>query len=276
MTGKVWFITGTSRGLGLALAQAALKDGDFVIATARNPDQISHLVEQYGSEQVYPIALDVSNYNQVIAAVRSGHERFGRIHYVVNNAGYADIASIEDITITDFQAQVNTNLMGVVYVSKAVLPILRQQKSGHIFQISSIGGRVGMNGLAAYQCAKFAVGGFSACLAQEVAPFGVKVTVLEPGGIRTDWSGSSMRIPPVSEPYQSTVGAFAKFVRGHNGSEPSLPEKIAEIVLKLTSEAEPPLRLLVGPDALMYGKKAADELAASDEKWKELSLSSTE
>ncbi|KAL4911365.1 hypothetical protein BDW74DRAFT_184736 [Aspergillus multicolor] len=276
MTGKVWFITGSSRGLGLAVVQAALSNGDSVIATARNSNQLSHLVEQYGSDRVLPLALDVSDYNQVTAAVQSGHDRFGRIDYVINNAGYANIASVEDIDITDFQAQVDTNLMGVVYVSKAVIPILRQQKSGHIFQVSSIGGRIGRNGLSAYQCSKFAVGGFSTCLAQEVAPFGVKVTVLEPGGIKTDWSGSSMSIPPVSEPYQSTVGAFAKFARDYHGSEPSLPEKVAEIILKLTREAEPPLRLLVGPDAVMYGKNAAEELTASDEKWKEMSLSSTE
>lgn len=164
--------------------------------------------------------------------------------------------------------------MGVVYVSKAVLPILRQQKSGHIFQVSSLGGRIGAPGLSAYQSAKWAVGGFSTVLAQEVASFGIKITVLEPGGIRTDWAGSSMQVPTVSEPYQATVGAFAESLRKSSGSEVSIPSKIANIVLKVLGEKEPPLRLLVGPDAVEYAGKAAEVLSASDEKWRELSLAS--
>ncbi|KAL5337365.1 hypothetical protein BJX70DRAFT_389283 [Aspergillus crustosus] len=273
---KIWFITGTSRGLGLAIAEAALNQGDSVIATARNPAQLSSLVEKYGSDRVYPVALDVSNYDQALQAVKAGYAHFGRIDCVVNNAGYANIASVEDIDIDDFRAQINANLLGVVYVSKAVLPVLRAQGSGHIFQISSIGGRMGTSGLSAYQSAKWAVGGFSTCLAQEVKPLGIKVTVLEPGGIKTDWSGTSMHIPPISEPYQATVGAFAEFTRNYHGTEPSPPEKIADIILKLTGEEEPPLRLLVGPEAVMYGKIGSEQLAASDEKWKELSLSAVE
>ncbi|KAL4876541.1 hypothetical protein BJY04DRAFT_199858 [Aspergillus karnatakaensis] len=273
---KVWFITGTSRGLGLSIAEAALKNGDNVIASARKPEQLAHLVQTYGSDKVYPVALDVSNSDQAIAAVQAGHKHFGRIDYVVNNAGYANLVSVEDIDIDDFRAQVNANLLGVVYVSKAVLPIMREQGSGHIFQISSIGGRMGTAGLSAYQCSKWAVGGFSTCLAQEVKPLGIKVTVLEPGGIRTDWSGSSMEIPPISEPYKQTVGAFVEFTRNYHGTEPSPPEKIAEIILKLTGEDEPPLRLLVGPEAVEYGKLGAEQIAASDEKWRELSLSAVE
>ncbi|RMJ23050.1 short chain dehydrogenase [Aspergillus sp. HF37] len=179
--------------------------------------------------------------------------------------GYANTASVEDIDIDDFRTQLDTNLLGVVYVSKAVLPILRQQESGHIFQVSSLGGRLGVPGLAPYQSAKWA----------EVAPFGIKVTVLEPGGVRTDWAGSSMKVPPVSEPYQSTVGAFAGFLRKPSRSELSFPENIADIVVKLTGKAEPPLRLLVGPDAVEYAGKAAEALAASDAKWRELSLTSS-
>ena len=173
-----------------------------------------------------------------------------------------------------FRAQVDANFFGVVHVSKAVVPILREQRSGHIFQVSSMGGRVGSVGLAAYQSAKWAVGGFSTVLAQEVAPFGVKVTVLEPGGIRTDWAGSSMTIPPISEPYQQTVGQFAKYLRDHlSGKEPSSPRKIAELILRLVGKDDAPLRLLVGPDAVEYCAKAADALAESDKKWRSESLS---
>ncbi|KAJ5934770.1 hypothetical protein N7466_004317 [Penicillium verhagenii] len=270
---KVWFITGSSRGLGLATTKAALDKGDNVIATARKPEQLASLVDKYGSDRIYPVALDVTNNDQVLEAVQAGHAKFGRIDVVVNNAGYANTAAVEDITVEDFRAQVDANLFGVVYVSKAVLPILRQQKSGHIFQISSVGGRIGMPGLSAYQCAKWAVGGFSGVLAQEVAPLGIKVTVLEPGGIRTDWAGASMDYPPVSEPYQATVGAIAQFLRQYSGTEPTLPENIARIIIKLLDEEEPPLRLVIGADAIPYAAKAAQTLAESDEKWKELSVS---
>uniref|UniRef100_A0A060SZ20 ARAD1C05170p n=1 Tax=Blastobotrys adeninivorans TaxID=409370 RepID=A0A060SZ20_BLAAD len=270
---KIWFITGSSRGLGRAITEAALERGDQVIATARTPEQLDDLAKKYG-DRIFPLALNVADNDQVIKAVDAGHKKFGRIDVVVNNAGYANTASIEDIDIDDFRNQVDTNLMGVVYVSKAVVPILRQQKSGHIFQISSIGGRIGAPGLSAYQAAKWAVGGFSTVLSQELAPFGVKVIVLEPGGIRTDWAGSSMKVPPVSEPYQQTVGAFAEFLRSITGKESSIPSKIADIVVKLLDEKEPPLRLLVGPDAVKHAAHAAETLSTTDKKWEQLSLSS--
>ncbi|KAB8263235.1 hypothetical protein BDV32DRAFT_4008 [Aspergillus pseudonomiae] len=272
---RVWFITGCSRGLGLAIAEAALTAGDYVIATARKPEQLAGLTGRYGSDRVFTIALDVSINDQVIEAVKAGHERFGRIDIVVNNAGYANSVAVEDIDIDDFRAQVDANLFGAVYVSKAVLPILRQQRSGHIFQVSSVGGRVGVPGLSAYQCAKWAVGGFSTVLAQEVAPLGINVTVLEPGGMRTDWAGSSMQIPPVSKPYESTVGYVADLHRKNLGNEPSIPSKVANIVLRLSKEEEPPLRLLIGPDAMEHAEKAAEALAASDAKWRAFSVSST-
>jgi NAD(P)-dependent dehydrogenase (short-subunit alcohol dehydrogenase family) len=272
---NVWFITGTSRGLGLAIAEAALNSGASVIATARNPSQLDNLVSKYGADKVLPLALDVANNDDVLRAVKAGHDKFGRIDIVVNNAGYADTAAVEDLTVEDFRAQIDANLLGVVYVTKAVLPILRKQGSGHIFQVSSLGGRVGTPGLSAYQSAKWAVGGFSTVLAQEVAPLGIKVTVLEPGGIRTDWAGSSMKIPPVSEPYKQTVGAVAEMLRSDAKMFPSLPEKIADIVLKLSEEKEPPLRLLIGPEAGDYAANAAKVIAESDEKWMWLTLSST-
>lgn len=271
---RVWFITGSSRGLGLAIAKAALDSRDSVIATARKPEQLADLVESYGSERVFLLALDVTNNEQVIESVKAGHEKFGRIDVVVNNAGYANTASAEDIDIHDFRTQVDANFYGTVYVSKAVIPILRRQKSGHIFQISSIGGRVGTPGLSAYQSAKWAIGGFSTVLAQEMAPFGVKVTVVEPGSMKTDFAGSSMDIPEVSELYQSTVGSFAQIIRQLSGSELSIPSKVADIIIKVLGEEEPPLRLLVGADAVEFAGKAAGALAASDEKWRELSVSS--
>jgi NAD(P)-dependent dehydrogenase (short-subunit alcohol dehydrogenase family) len=272
---KVWFITGSSRGLGKATAEAALKSGASVIATARNSETLKSLAEKFGDERFLPLTVDVTNNDEVANAVNAGYQKFGRIDVVVNNAGYANLASVEDIDIADFRAQWETNFMGVVHTSKAVLPILRRQGSGHIFQVSSLGGRMATPGLTAYQSAKWAVGGFSTGLAQEVAPFGVKVTVLEPGGIRTDWAGSSMQIPPISEPYKQTVGSFAAMLKDFSGTEPSLPDKIADIMVRLSEADEVPLRLLVGPDAVQYATDVAKNIAASDEKWHDVSVSST-
>ncbi|KIN03339.1 hypothetical protein OIDMADRAFT_117982 [Oidiodendron maius Zn] len=270
---KVWFVTGSSRGLGLAIVEAALRSGASVIATARKPEQLQHLVKKYG-DKVFPVALDVTNNSDVLKAVNAGHEKFGRIDVVVNNAGYADTSSVEDIDIADFRAQIDANFYGTVYVSKAVIPILRQQGSGHIIQVSSVGGRLASPGLAAYQSAKSAVGRFSGVLGQEVAPLGVKVTVIEPGGMATDWAGSSMKIPPISEPYRQTVGAFADFVKSQSEDGPSKPAKVADIILKLTDINDPPAKLLIGPDAYLHATAAGDALRASDEKWEELGKSS--
>jgi len=273
---SVWFITGSSRGLGLSITEAVLKSGASVIATARNPNTLNHLVEKYG-DKILPVSLDVTNNEDVLKAVKLGHEKFGRIDFVINNAGYADLEAVEDVSIESFKAQVDTNFLGVVYVTKAVLPILRNQKSGHIFQISSVGGRIGGTpGLSAYQSAKFAVWGFSNVLSREVAPLGIKVTVMEPGGMKTDWAGSSMKIPKVSEAYEPTVGFWSNLMQTMKDDFPSHPDKVAEIVLKLSEEKEPPLRILVGSDAVQLAAATAEKERQSDERWKELSLASHE
>lgn len=271
---KVWFVTGSSRGLGRAIAEAALEAGDSVVATARKPEQLDDLRARYG-ERVLPVTLDVTDKDAVAAAVETGLKAFGRYDVVVNNAGYGDVAAVEDVTLDDFTAQIDTNFFGVVYVTKAVLPILRNQGSGHIFQVSSLGGRLGSVGLSAYQSAKWAIGGFSTVLAQEVAPLGIKVTALEPGGMRTDWAGSSMSIPPISEPYEQTVGAFAHMLRTATGMETSDPVKVAQVVVTVANRDDAPVRLLLGADAVQMAADAAKALAESDAKWRETSLSTT-
>jgi NAD(P)-dependent dehydrogenase (short-subunit alcohol dehydrogenase family) len=165
--------------------------------------------------------------------------------------------------------------LGVVYVTKAVLLILRKQGSRHIFQVSSIGGRTGSPGLSAYQSAKGAVGGFSGVLALEVAPLGIEFTVLKPGGMNTDWAGSSMKIPPISEPYQQTIGPFVELRNAKISEGWSPAEKVADIVLKLSEAKDPPVRILVGKDAVMYGGMVAEPLAGSDKKWRDVSLFKT-
>lgn len=269
---KVWFITGSSRGLGLAITEAVLESGGSVIATARNPSSLDHLEKKYGGK-VLPVRLDVTKTDQVAEAVKQGHEHFGRIDIVVNNAGYADTVAFEDMDPSTFRSQFDTNFMGTVHVTKAVLPILREQGSGYIMNVSSLGGRMGTPGMSAYQSAKWAVGGFSSVLANEVAPLGIKVTVLEPGGMNTDWAGSSMKIPPISEPYQQTVGAIADMLKKYAGKSPTSTEKVAGVIIKLSTMDEVPLRLLLGSDAVHFGGQAGDTLKAEDKKWEELSLS---
>ena len=273
MSSPVFFLTGSSRGLGREIAEAALAAGHRLIATARRPESLADLADRYGS-QILPLPLDVTDAGAAAAAVAAGTEAFGRIDVVVNNAGYANLASVEDITLDDFRAQVDANLFGVVNVTKAALPVLRAQGGGRIIQVSSIGGRLATAGLSAYQAAKWAVGGFSEVLAREVAPLGIKVTVLEPGGMRTDWAGSSMRVPPVSEPYQATVGAMAAVHQGLGGAD-SLgdPAKVAQVVLKVAAMDEPPLRLILGSEAYAYATAAARARAESDAAWHDLTVS---
>jgi NAD(P)-dependent dehydrogenase (short-subunit alcohol dehydrogenase family) len=270
---QVFFLTGSGRGLGRSISGAVLSAGHSLVATARNPDSLADLVSRYG-DQIHPVALDVTDPDAAQAAVSLGVERFGRLDVVVNNAGYANLASVEDMTLPDFRAQVDANLFGVVNVTKAALPFLRARGSGHIIQVSSVGGRLATAGLAAYQAAKWAVGGFSEVLAREVGPLGIKVTVLEPGGMRTDWAGSSMEVPPISLPYQATVGAMA---RTHDllGSDDALgdPAKVAQVVLAVAGMADPPLRLILGSEAYAYAMAAARARAASDAAWHDLTVS---
>ena len=270
---KVFLLTGSSRGLGRQIAEAVLAAGHRLVATARRPETLSDLAERYGS-QILPVTLDVTDPAGARAAVAAGVEAFGRLDVLVNNAGYANLASVEDITLDDFREQLDANLLGVVYLTKAALPVLRQQGGGHIIQVSSIGGRLATPGLSAYQAAKWAVGGFSEVLAKEVGPLGIKVTVLEPGGMATDWAGSSMRVPPVSEPYQATVGPMARLHQGDDGP-PALgdPAKVAQVVLAVADMDEPPLRLILGSEAYAYAAAAARARAEADAKWHDLSVS---
>ncbi len=269
---RSWFVTGSSRGLGRDIVIAALEAGDTVAATARDPRQLDDLVQRYG-HRVLPLALDVIDAAGAEVALAAAKAKFGRLDVVVNNAGYANLAAVEDIALDDFRQQVETNFLGTVYVSKAAVPILREQGAGHIFQIASVGGRIASVGLAAYQAAKFAVRGFSLVLAQEVAPLGIKVTTVEPGGIRTDWAGSSMQIPEISEPYRQTVGQFAKMLRDGSGHEHADPKKIAKVIVSLAARDDAPTEILMGGDAYEYAQMAAEALAESDRKWKGLTTS---
>ncbi|MDB4997296.1 MAG: putative short-chain dehydrogenase protein [Myxococcaceae bacterium] len=269
---QVWLITGSSRGIGRALSEAVLAAGHRLVATARNPKQLSDLVERYG-DNVRAIALDVTDERAALAAVQSAVDVFGRLDVVVNNAGYGDVASIEDTSMTDFRAQIETNLFGVINVTKAAIPVMRRQGAGHILQFSSVGGRVGPVGRGAYAAAKWGVEGFSEVLAKEVGPLGIKVTIVEPGGFRTDFAGSSTSIAPDNPAYADTVGAVARFQREYNGVQPGDPKKAAAALLHVATLDEPPLRLPLGSDAARAVQEAERARSEADKKWRQLSES---
>src|SRR5882672_10762220 len=269
---KVWLITGSSRGLGRAFAQAALDGGHRVVATARNPLQLSDIVSKYG-DRVRALALDVTSEAQARHAIDTAIETFGGLDVLVNNAGYGNVCPVEDTSLADFRSQIETNLFGVIIMTKAVLPYFRERRAGHFIQISSIGGRVGPTGRAAYAAAKFGVEGFSESLSKEVGPLGIKVTIVEPGGFRTDFAGSSTELRQGRPEYDATVGATARFQRDYDGKQPGDPTKAARALLHITSVSEPPLRLLLGSDAYNAAEKHTTEMLASDREWEDLSIS---
>ena len=269
---KVWLITGSSRGLGRAFVEAVLEAGDRVVATARNTAQLADLVEKYG-ERVRAVSLDVTSETQAKAAVDAAIESFGGLDVLVNNAGYGNVAPVEDTPLDEFRAQIETNLFGVIIMTKAVIPYFRERQAGHIVQVTSIAGRLGPVGRAPYAAAKFGVEGFSESLSRELGPLGVKVTIVEPGGFRTDFAGSSTELREGRVEYDSTVGATVRFQRNYNGKQPGDPVKAAAALLQLVSMPEPPLRLLLGSDCYAAAEKSALATLESDRRWKDLSIS---
>jgi NAD(P)-dependent dehydrogenase (short-subunit alcohol dehydrogenase family) len=263
---KVWLITGSSRGLGRAVAEAVAASGDELVATARDVKSLAGLRGEH-------VALDVTDPDAARAAVAAAVERFGRLDVVVNNAGYADLGSIEEMPPEVFDAQIATNFFGVVNVTRAALPVLRAQRSGHFIQVSTAGGRNAYPGQSAYHASKFAVEGFSESLAKEVAPLGVKVTIVEPGGFRTDWAGSSMRTYPAHEDYAESVGAMMALIHGNGHSPVGDPAKAARVIVQVAAMDEPPLRLPLGSDASALIRAGDEARIAEIDRWRELSLS---
>ncbi|TWP45996.1 SDR family NAD(P)-dependent oxidoreductase [Lentzea tibetensis] len=269
---KVWLITGSSRGLGRAIAQAALAAGDRVVATARNPRDVADLVEAHG-DRVCPAALDVRDADQARKAVAAGVEAFGRLDVVVNNAGRGLVTSIEDCTDEEFRDQLDTNLWGAIAVTRAALPVLRAQRSGHFVQMGSITGRTagGSSGFATYVTAKHGLAGFSEALANEVAPFGVKVTLVEAGGFTTDWAAGSLTFAEVREDYAGTVGYYTELIRAAAGRMPGDPARLAAVLMDVVAMDDPPSRLLLGTDALRTARATAQARAETDDRWEHLS-----
>jgi NAD(P)-dependent dehydrogenase (short-subunit alcohol dehydrogenase family) len=265
---QIWFITGSSRGFGRALVRAALDVGDLVAATARRPGQLGDLTAAYG-DRIHTIALDVTDPAAARSAIAKARARFGRIDVIVNNAGYANVSPIETTEDEDVRAQFETNFWGVYNVSKAAIPVLREQGGGLVMQFSSIGGRVGGSpGIASYQAAKFAIDGFSRVLQAETAPFGVKVTVVEPSGFRTDWAGPSMIVHDIPEAYAPTVGVINSRLRQSPDGPPGDPVRAAEILVRVAKRRDIPYHLPLGVYAAEGSIRLDEQLLAEDRKWR--------
>jgi NAD(P)-dependent dehydrogenase (short-subunit alcohol dehydrogenase family) len=270
---QTWFITGSSRGLGRALVRAALEAGDLVAATARRPEQLADLAAEFG-DRILPVQLDVTDPAAARRALAEARQHFGRIDVLVNNAGYANVSPIETTEDDDFRAQFETNFWGVYNVTKAAVPILREQKGGLVIQISSIGGRVGGSpGIASYQAAKFAIDGFSRVLRTETAPFGVRVLVVEPSGFRTDWAGSSMAVHDIPQAYAETVGAMNTRVRRSTEGPAGDPVRAAEILVRVARRRDIPDHLPLGVNAAEGSVGLDRRLLEDDLKWREVSRS---
>jgi len=267
-----WLITGSSRGIGRALSEAVLLAGHRLVATARKPAQLADLVERHG-EAVCVIALDVTDPIAAKAAVNVAVEQFGGLDVLVNNAGYGNVNSVEDTELADFRRQIETNLFGTIIVSKAAIPVMREQRAGHIIQFSSVGGRIGAPGRAAYSAAKWGVEGFSEALSLEMAPIGVRITIVEPGGFRTDFAGSSTTLEEGRPEYDSVVGATARMQRVYDKRQPGDPARAAQAILQVAAMDHPPLRLPLGSDAIQVIEQADDKKREELERWRGLSLS---
>ena len=270
MSEKVWFITGTSRGFGREWAIAALERGDKVAATARDTASLDDLVQKYG-DALLPIRLDVTDRDADFAAVTQAHDHFGRLDVVVNNAGYGHFGFIEEITEAEARAQIETNVFGALWVTQAALPFLRAQRSGHIIQVSSIGGISAFPNVGMYHASKWALEGFSQSLAQEVAPFGIKVTLIEPGGFETDWAGPSSKrsapLPDLQELHDEAEQARKQRI-GKRGD----PKASAAAVLKVVDAPEPPLRVFFGAAPLQVAKADYENRLKTWEEWQPVAV----
>ena len=269
---RTWLITGCSRGLGRALAESVIKAGDNLVATARDPDSLAPLIAESEGRAVAQ-ALDVTDAEAAARAITLAVDRFGGLDVVVNNAGYGNVAPIEDTSIAEFREQIETNLFGTIIVTKAAIPLFRERRAGRFVQISSIGGRAGAMGRAPYSAAKFGVEGFSEVLAGEMAPFGVHVTIVEPGGFRTDFAGASTQIADGHPAYADTVGKTAMMQRTYDGRQPGDPARAATAIIAVTRTDTPPLRLVLGRDAYARAERTDEARLVELRAWRAASES---
>lgn len=269
---KVWFITGCSTGFGRHLAQEALQKGERVAVTARNTNDVKDLTEKY-PDTAHAITLDVTKPEQVSAAVKEAVEKFGTIDVLVNNAGIGYFGAIEESEEEEVRRMFEINFFGLAAVTKEVLPILRKQRSGHIINISSVGGSVAFPGVGMYNATKFAVTGYSEALAKELAPLGIKVTVIAPSGFRTDWAGRSANDTKVKiADYETTAHTNQGTIRGYSGNQPGDPVRAAQAIIKIAETPDAPVRLFLGAGALKGIRNKIDEMKKDIDAWEETTV----
>jgi len=269
---RTWLVTGSSRGFGRALCERIVAAGDKLVATARDPARLAPLAEM-GGDRVAIARLDVTDEKDAQAAVAMAVDRFGALDVLVNNAGYGDIGSVEDTPLEAFRAQIEANLFGTIIMSKAAIPHMRARRRGHIVQFSSVGGRLGAPGRAAYSAAKWGIEGFSEVLAQEMRLIGVHVTIIEPGGFRTDFAGASTRIDTGRPDYDAVVGRAARMQQAYDGKQPGDPRRGAEAIMAVVDTKDPPRRLALGRDAMAAIEQADRARAEELQQWRALSES---
>ena len=269
---KVWFITGCSTGFGRNLAQEALEKGHKVAVTARKISDVKDLADKY-PDTAHAITLDVTKPEQVTAAVKEAVDKFGRIDGLVNNAGIGYFGAIEESEEEEVRRMFEINFFGLATVTKEVLPVLRKQRSGHIINISSVGGSVAFPGIGFYNASKFAVTGYSEALAKELAPLGIHVTVIAPSGFRTDWAGRSANDTKVKiDDYSATAHTNQGTIRGYSGNQPGDPVRAAQAIIKVTETENPPVRLFLGAGALKGIRNKLEELKTDVDAWEETTV----
>ena len=267
-TPKVWFLTGASRGFGREWTIAALDRGDSVAATARDVSTLDDLVEKFG-DALLPLPLDVTDRDADFAAVASAHAHFGRLDVVINNAGYGHFGMVEELSEAELRGQLETNLFGAVWVTQAALPFLREQGSGHLIQVSSIGGISAFPGIGAYHASKWALEGISQALAQEVAPFGISVTLVEPGGFSTDWAGPSAQHSTALPAYTDARDGARNRTAGAKRGDPTAS---AAALLKVVDADQPPLRVFFGESPLSVATRDYESRLATWNEWQPVSV----
>jgi NAD(P)-dependent dehydrogenase (short-subunit alcohol dehydrogenase family) len=265
MARKTWFITGTSRGFGREWTAAALERGDRVAATARDPSTLDDLLREHG-DALLPMALDVTDRDAVFEVVRRAHEHFGRLDIVVNNAGYGQFGMVEELSEQEARDQIETNLFGALWVTQAALPFLREQRGGHFLQVSSIGGITAFMGIGMYHASKWALEGISQSLAQEVAGFGIHVTLIEPGGFSTDWGGSSARHADALDAY-SDVHEASQQRRAAGAGSAGDPHASAQALMRIVDAEQPPLRCFFGAAPLGIAEPDYESRLATWREW---------
>jgi NAD(P)-dependent dehydrogenase (short-subunit alcohol dehydrogenase family) len=264
MATRTWFITGTSRGFGREWTMAALSRGDQVAATARDPRTLDDLVQKH-NDALLAMELDVTDRDAVFETVRRAHEHFGQLDIVVNNAGYGQFGMVEEISEEEARAQIETNLFGALWVTQAALPFLRAQGNGHFLQVSSIGGISAFPGIGMYHASKWALEGISQSLSQEVRDFGIKVTLIEPGGFSTDWGGSSARHAEPLDAYRQMHEASQ---RRRAGNQPGDPTASAEAVMRIVDAEDPPLRVFFGSAPLAIAEQDYETRLSTWRAWR--------